>query len=159
MDTVVPIELGNVCVLAAKATRRLWSCSTVEQLLPQSKGIREEFVAWYDDLAPISRVSELEVLPWSDDKVQLAYVHLEHLGAISLALRKTLSICESGSNWLHELVSEQGDPELARLFMEGVWAAKQAARMVYLFLGQGTGTRHCWGVMYVFPALVGLLIC
>jgi hypothetical protein len=80
--------------------------------------------------------------------VALAYVHLGHLGAITLIFRRTLSIYKHRSrDQTHSLhASERG--RLAAIFNDGLVAAKQASHMLYLLLGEQAGIRHCWTIMY-----------
>jgi hypothetical protein len=144
----IPIEVARVAVIAAMAMRILSACSTTHELLPAVQGLFDHMSAWHDGLPPIAKASELSQMPWDESKVTLAYVHLGHLGAVTLIFRRTLSMYKNRSkDQKHSLhPAERG--RLAAIFNDGIVAAKQASQILYLLLGEQAGIRHCWTVMY-----------
>ena len=74
------------------AMRILSACSTTHELLPAVQGLFDHMSAWHDGLPQIAKASELSHTPWDESKVTLAYIHMGHLGAITLIFRRTLSM-------------------------------------------------------------------
>jgi hypothetical protein len=141
-------EVARVSVVAAMAMRILSACSTTHELLPAVQGLFDHMSAWHDGLPQIAKASELSQTPWDEFKVTLAYIHLGHLGAITLIFRRTLGMYKHTSkDQKHSLhPAERG--RVAAIFNDGLAAAKQASNILYLLLGEQAGIRHCWTVMY-----------
>jgi len=128
--------------------RILAACTSPDTLLPAVRSLFGEIGDWYDSLPQIAGATELSQTPWDESKVCLAYVHLGHLGAITLIFRRTLSVYRHkfGGQKHHLQPAERS--QLATIFNDGIIAAKQSSRILYLFLGEQAGIRHCWAVMY-----------
>lgn len=144
---LIPIEITRISFIAARALRILAACSSPDTLLPAVRGLFGEIGDWYDSLPPVTGATELSQTPWSDDKVSLAHVHLSHLGAITLIFRRTLSVYKHKPPGQKHLLQPAERSQLATIFNDGIIAAKQSARILYLFLGEQAGVRHCWAVM------------
>jgi hypothetical protein len=142
------VEVARVTVISAIAMRILSACSTTHELLPAVQGLFDHMSAWHDGLPQLAKASELSQTPWDESKVILAYIHLGHLGAITLIFRRTLSMYKHRSkDQKHSLhPAERG--RLAAIFNDGLVAAKQASQILYLLLSEQAGIRHCWTVMY-----------
>jgi hypothetical protein len=142
------VEVCRVSVIAAIAMRTLSACSTRHELLPAVQGLVEHISAWHDGLPPIARASELSRTPWGESKVFLAYIHLGHLGAITLIFRRTLSMYKQRPGRQKHTLHPAERGRLAAVFHDGLVAAKQASHILYLLLGEQAGIRHCWTLMY-----------
>jgi hypothetical protein len=128
--------------------RTLSACSTTRELLPAVEGLVEHISAWHDGLPPIARASELSRTPWGESKVVLAYIHLGHLGAITLIFRRTLSMYKQRPGRQKHTLHPAERGRLAAVFNDGLVAAKQASHILYLLLGEQASIRHCWTLMY-----------
>ena len=149
---LIPIEITRISFIAARALRILAACTTPDTLLPAVRGLFGEIGDWYDSLPAVAGATELSQTPWNDDKVSLAHVHLSHLGAITLIFRRTLSVYKHKPPGQKHLLQPAERSQLATIFNDGIIAAKQSARILYLFLGEQAGVRHCLAVMYVLPS-------
>ena len=128
--------------------RVLSACSTTHELLPAVQGLFDHMSAWHDSLPPIAKASELSQTPWDESKVTLAYVHLGHLGAITLIFRRTLGMYKHKSRGQNHSLQPAERGRLAAIFNDGLAAAKQASHLLYILLGEQAGIRHCWTLMY-----------
>jgi hypothetical protein len=152
IQILIPIEITRITVIAARAMRLLAACTSPDTLLPAVRGLFGETGDWYDSLPELAGATELSQIPWNETKICLAHVHLSHLGAITLIFRRTLSVyrLKSGGQKHHLQSAERS--QLATIFNDGIIAAKQSSRILYLFLGEHAGVRHCWAVMYFSPS-------
>jgi hypothetical protein len=144
---LIPIEITRITFIAARALRILAACTSPDTLLPAIRGLFREIGDWYDSLPPVAIATELSQTPWNDDKISLAHVHLSHLGAITLIFRRTLSVYKHKPGGQKHLLQSAERSQLATIFNDGIIAAKQSSRILYLFLGEQAGVRHCWAVM------------
>ena len=128
--------------------RILSACSTTHELLPAVQGLFDHMSAWHDGLPQIAKASELSHTPWDESKVTLAYIHMGHLGAITLIFRRTLSMYKHTPKDQNQSLHPAERGRLAAIFNDGLVAAKQASHILYLLLGEQAGIRHCWTVMY-----------
>jgi len=154
IQILIPIEITRITFIAARALRILAACSSPDTLLPAVRSLFDELGAWYDSLPPVASATELSQTPWDDDKTSLAHVHLSHLGAITLIFRRTLSVYKHKPGGQKHLLQPVERSQLATIFNDGIIAAKQSSRILYLFLGEQAGVRHCWAVMYVTPLII-----
>jgi hypothetical protein len=72
---------------------------------------------------------------------------LNHLGAITLMFRRTLSVYKLKTGGQKHILKPAERSQLASIFTDGAMAAKQSAQILYLFLDEQAGIRHCWAVM------------
>lgn len=151
MQILIPVEITRITFIAARALRILAACTSPDTLLPAIRSLFAEIGDWYDSLPPVAGATELSQTPWNDDKISLAHVHLSHLGAITLIFRRTLSVYKHKPGGQKHLLQPAERSQLATIFNDGVIAAKQSSRILYLFLGEHAGVRHCWAVMYFLP--------
>jgi hypothetical protein len=158
MRILIPNEMTRITFIAARALRILAACTSPDTLLPSIRGLFGEIGDWYDSLPPVASATELSQTPWNDDKISLAHVHLSHLGAITLIFRRTLSVYKHKPGSQKHLLQPAERSQLATIFNDGIIAAKQSSRILYLFLGEQAGVRHCWAVMYV-PSLSLIFPC
>ena len=149
----IPTEITRITFIAARVLRILAACTSPDTLLPSIRGLFGEIGDWYDSLPSVASATELSQTPWNDDKISLAHVHLSHLGAITLIFRRTLSVYKHKPGGQKHLLQPAERSQLATIFNDGIIAAKQSSRILYLFLGEQAGVRHCWAVMYA-PSLV-----
>lgn len=154
MRFLIPIEITRITFIAARALRILAACTSPDTLLPAIRSLFGEIGDWYDSLPPVAGANELAQTPWNDDKISLAHVHLSHLGAITLIFRRTLSVYKHKPGGQKHLLQPAERSQLATIFNDGIIAAKQSSRILYLFLGEHAGVRHCWAVMYVLPLVL-----
>lgn len=145
----IPEEITKMSVHSALAMKALTACSTGPELLAAVDLLTHEIGSWYDALPANAKASELSRTPWTASTVYLSYIHLGHLGAITLIMRRAMSIFkpEVGAQTHRLSPTERG--QLNHILDDGVLAAKQSSRILYLFLGEQAGLRHCWVVMYV----------
>ena len=127
--------------------RILAACTTPALLLPAIRTFSTEICEWYNGLPPIANANALSQTPWDEPRVSLAYVHVGHLGAVTLMFRRTLSIYKPKLGAQKHTLQPAERSQLATIFTDGVVAAKQSSRILYLFLGEQAGVRHCWAVM------------
>jgi hypothetical protein len=120
---MMPIEIARITVIAAKAMRILTACTSPNTLLPAVRSLFGEIGGWYDGLPPMAGAMELSQTPWDEGRACLSYL---------------LQPAERG--------------QLATIFSDGIVAAEQSSRIMYLFLGEQAGIRHCWAIMYVPPS-------
>jgi hypothetical protein len=149
---LTPIEITRIAVISARAMRILAACNTPETLLPAIRTLFVEIGDWYDSLPLLAGATELSHTPWDEPRVCLAYIHLGHLGAISLIFRRTLSVYKLKSAGQKHALHPTERIQLATIFSDGILAAEQASRIMYLFLGEQAGIRHCWAIMYISPS-------
>lgn len=131
--------------------RVLSACSTTRELLPAVHGLSEHIRVWYDGLPENAKAIVLFHTPWDESKSTLSYVHMGHLGAITLIFRRTLSIYKHRSRDQQNPIRPDERARLIAIFNDGIAAAKQASHILYFFLIEQAGIRHCWSVMYVLP--------
>lgn len=129
--------------------RVLTGCDSKATLLPTVNTLYMEIRSWYDDLPPNAKANELFQSPWEDSMVCLGYIHLGHLGALTLIMRKTFSIYRPDIGVQKRPLQPAERAQLAIILNDGIVAAKQSSRILYLFLGEQASIRHCWSVMYV----------
>jgi hypothetical protein len=151
IQILIPIEIARITVIAARAMRILAACTSPDTLLPAVRSLFGEIGDWYDSLPQVAGATELSQTPWNETKICLAHVHLSHLGAISLIFRRTLSVDGLKSGGQKHQLQPAERSQLATIFNDGIIAAKQSSRILYLFLGEHAGVRHCWAVMYALP--------
>jgi len=144
---LIPIEIARVAVIAARAMRILAACTSPDTLLPTVRSLFGEIGDWYDGLPKVAGATELSQTPWDETRVCLAYVHLGHLGAITLIFRRTLSVYRHKFSDQKHLLQPAERSQLATILTDGIIAAKQSSRILFLFLGQQAGIRHCWAIM------------
>lgn len=144
---LLPIEIARIAVIASRGMRVLAACATPALLLPAIRTFSSEMSEWYDGLPLIANANVLSITPWDEPRVCLAYIHLGHLGAITLMFRRTLSIYKQKPSGQSQILQPAERSQLATIFIDGVVAAKQSSRILYLFLGEQAGVRHCWAVM------------
>lgn len=128
--------------------RILSTCSTKRELLPAVQGLFDSISVWHNGLPRIAKASELSQTPWNESKVILSYVHLGHLGAVTLIFRRTLSMYKHSLGGQKHVLHPAERGRLATVFNDGLVAAKQASHILYLLLGEQAGIRHCWTAMY-----------
>lgn len=143
------MQLTGIAVLAAKAMRVLSACDSKDTLLPAVQTLYADIASWHDELPPNAKANELKQTPWDDSMVCLGYVHLAHLGALTLILRKTFSIYKPYIGVYRRAMQPAERNQLATILNDGIVAAKQSSRILYLFLGEQASIRHCWSVMCV----------
>ena len=131
------------------AMRVLSACSTTLELLPAVQNLLDHISVWHDDLPAAAKASELTRTPWTESQVALAYVHLSHLGAITLIFRRTLSMYKHRPKGQKDPLHPAERGRLVAIFNDGLVAATQASHILHIFLGEQAGIRHCWMVMYV----------
>lgn len=146
---IVTVQLTSIAVLAAKAMRVLTTCDSKATLLPAVQTLYSEIASWHDALPENAKANELSQTPWNDSMVCLGYIHLGHLGALTLITRKTLSIYRPDIGGQKRPLRPEERTQLATILNDGIVAAKQSSRILYLFLGEQASIRHCWSVMYV----------
>jgi len=149
---LIPTEIARISVIAANAMRVLSTCSNTSELLPAVQGLSDHISVWYDGLPQSAKVDELFHTPWDETRCTLSYVHMGHLGAITLIFRRTLSMYKHRSREQQNPTHPDERARLIAIFNDGIAAAKQASHILYLFLGEQAGIRHCWSVMYVLPS-------
>jgi hypothetical protein len=149
---MMPIEIARITVIAAKAMRILTACTSPNTLLPAVRSLFGEIGDWYDGLPPMAGATELSQTPWDEGRACLSYLHLFHLGSITLIFRRTLSIYGHKSGGQRHILQPAERGQLATIFSDGIVAAEQSSRIMYLFLGEQAGIRHCWAIMYVPPS-------
>lgn len=147
MRILLPNEFTRIAIIAARVMKVLAACSTPDSLLPAVRTLSKEIGQWYDGLPPTANSNELAHTPWDEPKVALAYVHLGHLGAITLIFRRTLSVYKHKFGSQKHRLQPAERSQLATIFVDGIVAAKQSSQILSLFLGEQAGTRHCWAVM------------
>ena len=148
----IPIEITRISVITARAMRILAACSSPDTLLPAARSLCGEIGDWYDSLPPVAGATELSQIPWNDDIISLAHLHLSHHGAITLIFRRTLSVYRHKSGGQKHQLQPVERGQLVTIFNDGIVAAKESARILHLFLGEQAGVRHCWAVMYISPS-------
>lgn len=148
-------QIANIAVIAAKAMRVLTACDTPATLLPAVQNLFDDMELWYRELPAVAKSTELSHTPWDESKVCLGYVHLGHLGAITLILRRTLSIYRPTLGRQKQVIYPAERAKVSAVLNDGIIAAKQSSRILYLFLGEQAGIRHCWAVMYISPRSCG----
>jgi hypothetical protein len=149
---MIPIEIARITVIAAKAMRILAACTSPNTLLPAVRSLFGAIGEWYDDLPPLAGATELSQTPWDEGRACLSYLHLFHLGSITLIFRRTLSIYGHKSGGQRHVLQPAERSQLATIFSDGIVAAEQSSRIMYLFLGEQVGIRHCWAIMYIPPS-------
>lgn len=136
VSEVLTTELTEVNVIAAKAMRILVSCDSKITLMPAIQILLDVIGIWYDSLPAQVKASELFSTPWNEPKVCLGYVHLGHLGAITLILRKVFSIYRPKAGKQTPVMQQEERGHVWTVLNDGVVAAKQASRVLNLFLGE-----------------------
>lgn len=147
MQVLLPTEMARIAVIASKGIRVLAACTTPSDLLPTIRTLSCEISEWYDSLPQIAKAHKLSQTPWDGPKVCLAYIHLNHLGAITLMLRRTLSVYKLKTGGQKHTLKPTERSRLASIFTDGTVAAKQSAQILRVFLNEQAGIRHCWAVM------------
>jgi len=106
-----------------------------------------EIGRWYGALPSNAKAAELSRTPWNVSTIHLSYLHLGHLGAITLIMRRTMSIFRpeiSEQTWRY---STRDRERLNKILDDGILTAKQSSRIIRLFLDEQAGIRHCWAIM------------
>lgn len=134
-------------VHAAMAMKSLAACTTDADLLAAADTLNREIGSWYRALPHKAKAEELSRTPWTASSVYLSYIHLGHLGAITLIMRRALSIFAPEIGGPTPRLTVKDRAQLEHILKDGLVAAKQSSRILYLFLGEQAGIRHCWAVM------------
>ena len=148
MSEIVMAQIANIAVIAAKAMRVLTACDTPATLISAVETLFADMERWYRELPAVAKSTELSNSPWDETKVCLGYVHLGHLGGITLILRRTLSIYKPTLGRHKQVIYPAERAKISAVLNDGIIAAKQSSRILYLFLGEQASIRHCWAVMY-----------
>lgn len=147
MQVSLPTELAHIAVIASKGMRVLAACTTPGVLLPAIRTLAHRISGWYNGLPQIAKAHQLSQTPWDGPKVCLAYIHLNHLGAITLMFRRTLSVYKLKTGGQMHTFKLAERSQLDSIFTDGTVAAKQSAQILRVFLDEQAGIRHCWAIM------------
>lgn len=131
-------------MISATAFRELLAVADPSIVLSEMRTITDDLKKWYQALPEDAKADQLSS---SDAATTSAiyYIHLQHLSAVLLVYRRALSVF-SGLE-ARERLSDVEREQLTLVLNEGVLAAKQATRVLFLIVAEGRALRHCWTVM------------
>lgn len=144
-DELLAREIENITVLNAQGFRMLLLTSRPSDCLTEMERFNDLLTQWYSRLPNEAKVDRLNIHNGFKTTV-VYYVHLQHLSAVMLIHRRAISSFANIS--VRNGLTDEQRQQLTNVLNEGVLAAKQAARILYLIVQEGRGLTHCWTLIY-----------
>jgi hypothetical protein len=141
---MIATEIANITILSAHAFRKLLDAAQPSACLKEVEAVNVDLKDWYQQLPAGARADRLSTYE-GRFTIAIYYVHLQHLGAVMLVHRRILSIFSSAEERAH--LSDGERAQLTTALNEGILAAKQAARALFLIIEEGRDLQHCWMIM------------
>lgn len=116
-------------------------------MLNSIRFLQEQLRGWYGRLPRQVQLIQLGSDTHVPLKTSIYYVHLLHLGAVMLIFRHCLAGLRSTED--RERLSTEQRLLMNETLNDGILAAQNSARMIYMIRQASQSVRHCWITMCV----------